>query len=1007
MIDKLFINNTYIPLSKSINASITNSITDVSDPSKRKASFSKTATIPGSKEANELFGHIFELNLEDGTFNPMLKADCLYIVDGIEIINGYCQLKDIVQIDHFKFDFKIVMYGTLSSIFKDFGEKFLSDLDMSYWNHPLNNQIIVYSWDDQVYADGEPGFFLPFQLGRGYVYPLIDYGYSTDSTEFKVIELAPAFYVKEYIDTMFREAGKTYTSTFFESEYFRRLIIPSSPSSFQLNKDDILVREFSSNTPKLASTNSTTSNILAKAYDVNTQPFDQIIFTNELDDPGFNYDPITGIFTAVYSGVYDFNALLDIKADFIPNDLAANCKTATEAKIEVSILKNGGFVGSELIWITCDDSTSFAGTRSSSTPPIPGKNDYLNTETYSSATTLYNATTKTSRAVNPANRYLITASDVNITAGDEITVVWRGVNPGFNGYSGVHQRQFFVVNTFGIDFFLDGEARIKIEVGAFYNKVKNEFTAENDLLLVNKTIPKKIKQKDFFTSIVKMFNLMVDVNPDKESDFIIEPRDDYFGSDVKDISGLMAQDKPINIKPIGIQDAQNYLFQYKEDSDYYNEKYKSEWAEIYGQREVIIENDFTSKENKTQLIFSPTPSVALPGSNRVIPTIIKQSNTGEPVETKHNIRILIYGGLKPTLDAWTLAFNYPSPAFQNYTEYPYSGHFNDPFNATEDINFGLVKEVYYDDDITPINITNNNLYNRFYSKYIREITDRNSKLVTAYVHLTPYEYKEFTFNKLYYFENSYFRLQKISGYNPTNESLTKCDFLKIKEVVNFNGQDIPIYGNDGGFDWVDPGVDPGGSVDEKEILSVLKSRTNRPDGNNARNRSITIKGKDNIVSNKSKNIDIIGDKNKIFGRSQKVTIKGNNNIIIGENVVLMNCNGMTVYESNVTFINNKRANPDAIEDPTRVEQIDSNTVVSELVKTYEVDTSTGDVDLTFNLTTETYTEGRVWHVKKMDLANNLNIIVNGGTIEGVASITLTALWESVSIQYDGTNFIII
>lgn len=74
------------------------------------------------------------------------------------------------------------------------------------------------------------------------------------------------------------------------------------------------------NTPELTSTGTTQSNNLPiGSFSAN----DTIIFTNDsvapAFDPAFNYDPTTGQFEVVSTGVYSLNAVIDINATFTPS----------------------------------------------------------------------------------------------------------------------------------------------------------------------------------------------------------------------------------------------------------------------------------------------------------------------------------------------------------------------------------------------------------------------------------------------------------------------------------------------------------------------------------------------------------------------------------------------------------------------------------------------------------------------------------------------------------------
>ena len=143
MNEQLYINNIYIPLSKSINPSITRSIADIREPSKTKSTYSKTTVIPNSNEAFEVFGAIFDINIADGIFNALTKTDCIYKVDGSTIIDGYCQLKSIKITDGTLVEYSIVMFGKVASLFSEIGDLFLHDLDLSQWNHPFDQDVQV------------------------------------------------------------------------------------------------------------------------------------------------------------------------------------------------------------------------------------------------------------------------------------------------------------------------------------------------------------------------------------------------------------------------------------------------------------------------------------------------------------------------------------------------------------------------------------------------------------------------------------------------------------------------------------------------------------------------------------------------------------------------------------------------------------------------------------------------------------------------------------------------
>jgi len=1012
--EQLYIDNKYIPLSKSINASITKSIADIAEPDKRKATYSKTTSIPNSKEAQKVFTAIYELNLQeytnsslqDITFNPTIKIDCTYIVDGEPIIEGYCQLKSITQTNNNELVYNIVMFGSIANIFREMGEDYLDSTAMvdvlDRWNHPYDISVQEDSWATQVW-DNDASAFIPFALGTGYVYPLIDYGLTTNLTDFPFDKMGVAIYTREYMNAIFEAAGFTWTSTFLDSTYFKSLIIPSSPSNFQLDSDEIDDREFEADTSIFFNTGSATSANLNKG---SFGSLGVVRFSNEVADPGANYDPATGVFTVVNTGVYNVNAVIGLIATFTP-DSGGNVVCTSDIEGRAEIFVNGAVVQSIPFYVTYDDypTTYSIGARSTTVSPTTAGNDsspeYItNAGSFSSVTNPASAVNNP-RQANPPNKYLCSFQNLSLNATDTVDV---RIKARYRGLNNIDNQMFYSGSAYS-----GGNATLGLTTASkFFTKAVNNYPAYGSLLKISKCIPKKIKQKDFFMSIVKMFNLWIDVDPDNQKNLLIEPRDSFLGTDIIDIQDKIAQDKPLTITPMGKLDAVDFLYTYKPDKDYYNEKYTSQWDQVYGEREINTTNDFVRGSKKTEIIFSPTPCVAPPLSDRVIPTIIQVDDNGQPKETDFNIRILYYGGLKTSFNTWNHiyypVYNIPTPTV--HTTYPYAGHYDDPFNATEDINFGLTQEVYYDDNIQNITVTNNNLVNKYHLNMLNAYTSKNSKIVTAYVNMSPTDFKTWDFAKLYFFENAYFRLNKVNGYNPTGEGLTKCEFLYLATVELFE----PRYpGVDGAGDEVATGVG-GGGLDDSEDNPGKGGGGTLPDGNGGTGKGQVIEGNNNEIAADSYYIEIYGDDNRVFSEVENVKIHGDNNTIDAgqKNIVLINTSGLTIEESDVTYIDGVKVDAGSISAPSAVEDISASQTVEVDVKAYKIDSSGGDITMTYDLAFVTYTEGQIWYFKKEDAANNIIIAATGGTIDGSSSVTYSGDNDEIPVMYcGGTEFIII
>lgn len=295
--------NYSITLNQSLRPAITYAVNDLKDPSKRKSDYSKTITLPSSKELDKLFNDIFEVNVQTLSFNPNKKTDITYLAGDEVQLEGYLKLDEVVINDRNKIEYKVSIFGNVGDLFNNIGEKELTDIaGLDKYNHDRSSNIMVNSWATSIEENGAP---VAFTLGKGYVYPLIEYGYNTDLQEYGVMSMIPAIYAKEYLDGIFTDAGKTYTSAFFNSSLFKRLIIPFN--GLEINKTEA---QIDTDLFRADGTTATTST-------ANT--WNALVFPNEVLDPGLVYDNTTGVYTVNDAGYYDFNSICDFKVEYTPS----------------------------------------------------------------------------------------------------------------------------------------------------------------------------------------------------------------------------------------------------------------------------------------------------------------------------------------------------------------------------------------------------------------------------------------------------------------------------------------------------------------------------------------------------------------------------------------------------------------------------------------------------------------------------------------------------------------
>jgi len=332
----------------------------------------------------------------------------------------------------------------------------------------------------------------------------------------------------------------------------------------------------------------------------------------------------------------------------------------------------------------------------------------------------------------------------------------------------------------------------RVQFNSVVSDAENTWSVSTDehtvtAINIQSNLHANIKQVDFFMSIVKMFNLYIDVDKDNYQNLIIKPYNDFISDDVLDWTMKLDNSRQIEIYPMGELDYRQFLWTYKPDGDKANEDYTAKWQETYGQYLQNIENDFVTNQQKIELIFSPTHGI---GNG---PVYISQHYKGDPNKPEpfaQNIRILSHNGrydITPNKIAIFGDYNINSTQ-TTYTFYPQALHLDDAQAPTIDLLFGIPKQVFWKFD-NPAIYTTNNLYNQYWKKYISEITDKDSKIVKMWLYLTVNDINRLDFTKKYFINNSYYRLNKIENYNPITEQVTKCEFLKISEGAAFEAGD--------------------------------------------------------------------------------------------------------------------------------------------------------------------------------------------------------------------------
>ena len=166
-------------------------------------------------------------------FNASKSAACVIYVDRVQIFQGSLRLLEMI-VDNGTVEYEVSVFGELGGLVQAIGNAKLEQLDFSAYDTQWTVANIKQSWEYATGVQVSGVTVTGYYPGSGLYFPLIDYGnlsVSKDDWDFRAMR--PALYAKEIIDKIITNAGYTYDCDFFNSQLFRRLIIPNNQKSIR------------------------------------------------------------------------------------------------------------------------------------------------------------------------------------------------------------------------------------------------------------------------------------------------------------------------------------------------------------------------------------------------------------------------------------------------------------------------------------------------------------------------------------------------------------------------------------------------------------------------------------------------------------------------------------------------------------------------------------------------------------------------------------------------------
>ena len=780
---------------------------DIRDISQRKGNFSKTITLTGSK------------------ININALTTCAVIQDGIPIMEDCSmQLTGVVKTQvtdgyEEQVTYEVLIKDSKADFFTAIANKELTDIDFSDFNHPYDAFNVVARFPNTV-VDGFK-YFLP---GSG------DAVYNTQ--EFK-----PAIFAKTYLDRIFQDAGFTYDWPTMSYDRFQQLLIPYNGGPDNFDYADYLVRAEKTVATTINGANNWSgfSNI---AFIATTQsPATKINITawTELDDIQNIFNPITGVYTTPFiissanAQSYDYSITMTYTLNLVNTSGGTLYGSASGSAANVYYKPAIGV--------------------SAGTQPIIFSNLYTNTLSNAILLGVPNAIQCPLTIPNGTTTLLTQTVQTTIPLSYNLLNNLQSATIGLN----VSQQPATIGNAASVRNWrktsaaglapASGQIIIQAVISSILITIVPSSTiyAIGGTIEVNDYVPKKIKQSDFVKGIFNMFNIYAQVDSSQPNKLLLQSRDDFYdaGTEV-DWTAKLAKDQEQNLSFLPELTSKKIILTYAADKDNPNTTYTNATSNIYGQAEVIFDNEYVKEVTTKAVLFSPTPVIktlfgafvpmiagAAPETN--IRILYDKTTAGQPLATCGQFYIYDYGSVGQI----------------NQTSYPLVGHFDDPLTPTFDINFAICDYYYYQ----PTSLTENNLYNRYWRRTMGQIN--NGKMLTAMFNLKEPDIQALKLNDKIRIDNSWWNINKVIDYDANANKLTKVELMSIDTEVNFT----PFMGPSG------PNIpNPPASIGPIQMLAMSSVNTTRMVTSNvfSNQATATVEGRGNVIVGGTRSV-IVGD----------------------------------------------------------------------------------------------------------------------------------------------------
>mgnify|MGYP003287167498 CR=1 FL=1 len=758
-----------IDLYDNVSIPLTFKVSDIREFGSKTSGYSLDFEIPHTNNNGQLFGIAEEIDAYDATFEWGKDYPAYLTDNGMTIFNGQFRLKKVMKKDAGRHIYYIgYLYGGAKAFVDTLGTQTLigndeadDDIDFAYLNTPSTQMTLAGFADRLARQNAGWGLTLIDKTNKGQT------SFSSGKQVWNTTECSPYLFVKEILDQIFEKAGY-----FYDSDFFSHAVTMEDPrwrntiGQFDFFRLIYAYMQHNSSLHGEYPITSVINQVSEQSYaDVVSQSFasgsslgqvDVISHSLVIDSQQYTLTEqnvqsslADWQFVAPEGGQYKIAVKMPLTmgaymlrtTDNQPLGLreSVTAYTGTTFTLWVQLEKNGRTIAN-------DQRIVHAG------------------ETIGSRQPFGNQAFPQSGWIEIISEELnISLDNLELAQGDVLTM-YTWMQLPMNVY--IDQLGWVSAWSHGRDFYYPATIALRLSAtaeGATISISRNDGFYEGASFFPNSILNPKTTKVDFFTNLLKMFNLYVEDVSGKvdrktgaiyrENTLRIEPYEIFYAPQLAEgQSNTKDWTEKIDWETVEYRRFDDYLyniqaFTKEQNEDFYDEDYNATYIVPYGNRNVKGKYCVSADKNEN----SPKVGAYLCGivnsqtDTLQCPKAFKINNKGE-VDTKkeyaEGIFFLWDNDMTANTEIGTNnTIRLHSVLNSNYidiTEYGCADTSNDGYgNDTANLNFGKVGEFY---QVTKgKELSDNDLYNAFYKKQYEEYTSADAKIMRCRIFLNAYD----------------------------------------------------------------------------------------------------------------------------------------------------------------------------------------------------------------------------------------------------------------------------